>query len=430
MSYDTTRDSEQLRVIDPSIDEFIERYNNSSGPATGTRQTVFLFPGGMACTLKRATKSYVDGTSTPQTFTYDTVWLKPETIVWPVDVLDLKMTKVAPGKYRDKADRIIVADGAVGYLGCTPYLGFTIWCKLKGLDYFVFGWDWRRRLEDSGTFFVKKFLPHFQARVMSECNNADPLENFSLIGHSAGGMVVNWILRKGDANVANMRRAITVATPFYGYTSQVHRWFEGQPPFNGLADVFKNGIIKVICSCPACYAWMFLDEKKTYTQNKVALAADPKYPLLTYPSVDKLTGVVADPYSPQTNGTLSRYPAPSATGFDATELAHAKKLVRYLASSLDPSLAAKFINIRGDTTANDTAGSTKWAWVPPTDPSPITDGVGVPGDGTQPAWSARHVGLADAFSSNVITVKGTSVEHMFTMNSPKTLGALAGVLGV
>jgi hypothetical protein len=29
MSYDTTRDSEQLRVIDPSIDDFIERYKNS-----------------------------------------------------------------------------------------------------------------------------------------------------------------------------------------------------------------------------------------------------------------------------------------------------------------------------------------------------------------------------------------------------------------
>lgn len=101
--------------------------------------------------------------------------------------------------------------------------------------------------------------------------------------------------------------------------------------------------------------------------------------------------------------------------------------MRYLASALDPALAAKFINIRGDTTANDTAGSTTWDWVPPTDPSPMADGAGVPGDGTQPAWSARHVGLAGA---NVITVHGADVEHTFTMNSPTTLDALAGVLGV
>jgi hypothetical protein len=427
MSYDTTRDSEQLRVMDASIDDFIQRYNSSSGLANGSRQTVFLFPGGMACKLKRAKHPYVEGVSTAQTFAYETAWLEPDMLVWPDDVPDLTMTRVAPGKYRDTDDRIIVADGAVGYLGCTPYLGFTIWCELNGLDYFVFGWDWRRRIEHSGRFFVTKFLPYFQARVKNECNNADPLADFSLIGHSAGGMVVNWILRKNHANVASMRRAITVSTPFYGYTSQVHRWFEGQPPFNGLFNTktFRKRIIRTLCSFPACYAWMFLDEQ-TYIDNQAALAADPKYPLLTYPSTDKDTGVTADPYNPQTNGALVRYPTPSA-GFDATELAHAKQLVRYLASDLEPALAAKFFNIRGDTTLNDTGGSTTWDWVPPTDPTPIKDGAGVPGDGTQPAWTARHVGLPAA---NVITVTGTDVEHTFTMNSPTTLGKLAGVLGI
>lgn len=429
MSYDTTRDSEQLRAIDPSIDDFIDRYNNSSGLADGSRQTVFLFPGGMASALRRATKPYVDGISSPQTFAYETVWLTHDNIVWGVP--ELRMTKVAPGKYRDKDDCIIVADGEVKYLGCTPYIGFTIWCNLKGLDYFVFGWDWRRRLEHSGKFFVKKFLPYFQDRVKTGCNNADPLASFSLVGHSAGGMVVNWLLRQSPnyPTLATMRLAITVSTPFYGYAGQVHRWFEGQSPFNGLLDSLKQETIKVICSCPACYTWMFLDEY-TYNQNKVALAADPKYPLATYPSVDKSTGAVADPYNPQTNGNRSRYPAPSATGFDPDELAHARNLIRYLASSLDPELAAKFVNIRGDTTANDTIGSTTWDWVPPTDPSPIANGAGVPGDGTQPAWTARHVGLAGAFPGNVVTVTGANVEHMFTLNSPTTLGALAVALGI
>jgi hypothetical protein len=427
MSYDTTRDSEQLRVIDHAIDDFIDRYNNSSGPANGPRQTIFLFPGGMACTLKRATKPYKGSISGPQTFAYDTVWLTVDTFLG--GALDLKIKKVGAGKYRDKNDRIIVADGSVKFLSCTPYDGFTDWCHKKGLDYFIFGWDWRRRLQHSGKFFVAKFLPYFQDRVKNGCNNADPLINFSLIGHSAGGMIVNWILRSAHPNVATMSLAITVATPFYGYSGQVHRWFEGEPYLNGLFDIFKKGIIKVICSLPACYAWEFLDEK-TFNDNAAALAADPNYPLWTYPSVDKTLGTVADPYNPKTNGNLSRYPASSATGFDAKELADAKNLVRYLASSLDPKLAKKFINIRGDTTANDTIGDTTWDWVPPTDPTPIADGASVPGDGTQPAWTARHVGLAGVYPANVITVSGSDVEHMFTMDSPKTLAALAGVLGV
>ena len=425
MSYDTTRDAEQLRLLDASIDQFVDRYNNSSGPANGPRQTVFLFPGGMASRLKRATQPYDPAASGPQTFAYETIWLKPETFVWPAEVLALTMHKVAPAKYRDKGDRLVVADGAVKFLGCTPYVGFTLWCALKGLDYFVFGWDWRRRLEHSGNFFVKKFVPHFQTRVMNECNGADPLANFSLIGHSAGGMIVNWILRRQHPNVANMRLAITVAAPFYGYAGQVHRWFEGQPPFNGPFDTLKKRMIKMICSFPACYAWMFMDEQ-TFIDNQAALAADAAYPLASYPSTDKTAPlVVADPYNPQLKGAKSRYPAPSATGFDAAELKHGKKIVRYLASALDPALAAKFVNIRGDNTAGNTTGSTTWDWVPPPEPSPIADGPGVPGDGTQPGWTARHVG-----AGTVITVHGPDTEHMFIMNSPTTLGVLGGVLGV
>lgn len=202
MSYETTRDAEQLRVIEHSIDDFIDRYNNSSGPAKGPRQTIFLFPGGTGSRLKRATAPYVDGATGVQMFTYDDVWVTPTTVLG--GARDLKMTKVAGGKYRDKGNRIVVADGDVNLLGCGVYDGFTAWCDRKGLDWFVFGWDWRRRLDHIGAFFLNKFLPHFKARVQNGCNNADPLVNFSLTGHSAGGMVVNWILRKNHPNGANL----------------------------------------------------------------------------------------------------------------------------------------------------------------------------------------------------------------------------------
>jgi hypothetical protein len=186
-------------------------------------------------------------------------------------------------------------------------------------------------------------------------------------------------------------------------------------------------MIRVICSLPACYAWQFLDAY-TFTSNQSAFLADAAYPLSAYPSTDKTTGAIADPYHPLTNGSRGRYP--TNTRFDAQELRRAGTLVSYLASSLQPSLAAKFINIRGDTNANDTVGSTAWDWVPPTEPTPIADGPRVPGDGVQPAWSARHLGLFGSLPGNVITVRGNTVAHMMTMNSANTLVALGTVLGV
>jgi hypothetical protein len=177
------------------------------------------------------------------------------------------------------------------------------------------------------------------------------------------------------------------------------------------------------------YAFQFMDNQ-TFIANQAALANDGAYSLPTYPSLDKATLAPADPYNPTTNGPYSRYPSASSSGFDAAELRKGKRLVRLLASYLDPLLAPKFVNIRGDDSANDTVGSTTWDWVPPTDPTPIADASTAPGDGTQPAWTARHVGLANAIPANVMTVTGSSVEHQSTMNSAATLAKLAGVLGV
>ncbi|MET0207942.1 MAG: hypothetical protein ABW220_02805, partial [Burkholderiaceae bacterium] len=328
-------------------------------------------------------------------------------------------------------DRIILADGAVGFLGCTPYGGFTGWCEDSGLDYFVFGWDWRRKLQHSGRFFVEKFLPFFQEMVKDGCNNADPLERFSLIGHSAGGMVVNWIFRQNHPGVANMHRAITVATPFYGYASQLHRWFEGEPYLHGPFGVFKEKIVKAISSMPACYTWLYLG-KKTYDANHVALAADPDYPLATYPCMDKtVPTVVADPYDPREAGNRSRYPSAAATGFDRNELKRAGRLVARLAGDFEPGLPLdKFFNVRCDDEKNDTAGSSTWSWIPPAQPSPIDDVTTVAGDGTQPGWTARHVGLQAARPDQVKTVVASDAGHMFTMNSPRTIEMIAGILGV
>ncbi|MDM0080950.1 hypothetical protein QTI17_10140 [Variovorax sp. J31P179] len=422
MNYETNRDLEQLRMLDHLIDDFVDRYFLIGGPANGQRHTVFLFPGGLGSQLKRATKPYVQGGPSNQTFAYERKWLD----IWSMmgTVLEVEMVKVG-GKHRDKGNRFVLADGPVKIAGRTPYDGFTAWCEAKKIDYFVFGWDWRRTTNDIGKFFVKKFLPYFQERVKDECNNADVLQDYSLVGHSAGGMIVNWILRKHDTPA--LRAAVTVATPFYGYGGQIHRFFEGEPL---LALLDQKKVRKVLTSMPALYAFQFLDAKKTFAKYGAALAADPNFPLAAYPSTDMNTGDVADPYYPLTNGALHRYPTPSQTGFDLAEVKKARKLVQLLASDLDPLIAGKFFNIRCVSGPQNTLGSTTWQWVPPIAPSPIGNVAQVPGDDTQPAWTARHIGLAASNPANVMTLAGFNLGHLLTMSQPQTIAAVATALNL
>jgi len=145
LSYAGTRDSEQLRILDTAIAQFIQRY--TSNPSTTQRRTLFLFPGGMGCQLFRARTAYQDAVATPETFQYDKVSLTLGTLLG--DALTLPMHKDNQGVYRDLDDRIIIADGAVEMFGVTPYDRFIEWCELNGLDWFIFGWDWRRRLEET-----------------------------------------------------------------------------------------------------------------------------------------------------------------------------------------------------------------------------------------------------------------------------------------
>jgi hypothetical protein len=145
-----------------------------------------------------------------------------------------------------------------------------------------------------------------------------------LIGHSFGGMIVNLIPRGNDPIVANLARAITVATPFYGYAGRVHRWFEGDSLVNGENDIFKPDIMEVVASLPALYTLQYLDEA-TYRERATqsGLALDPDFPLGAYPSMDAIVGTRrADAYNPRSDGGLVRYPA--MTGSDRAGLDYAK----------------------------------------------------------------------------------------------------------
>jgi hypothetical protein len=152
------------------------------------------------------------------------------------------------------------------------------------------------------------------------------------------------------------------------------------------------------------------------------------YPLPGYPSRDFTTNNPADPYDPQPPD--ERYPKKSQSGFDKFELAKAANLFVELTSLLSAAQAAKFVNIRGDTTANNTLNTTTWELVPPIEPSPIADTSITPGDGTQPAWTTRDIDLAKQAPGNVITVVGGDAEHSIILDSPQTLAQVAAVLGI
>ena len=406
--YGTNRDDQYESRLATDIQNFISQYGANT---SADRRTIFLFPGGLASQLTRADVAYPN---TPTS--YSLTWL--DCGVLSGEALDLQML---PGGI-DLEKKFILPDGCVDFI-IDPYGNFIQWCQNNFIDLFVFGWDWRRSSAEAADFFLNDFLPTFEI-VCTEANlNPHPLDNFTLVGHSAGGMVVKMILNSStNTYVQRLKKAITVATPFYGYGGQVHRYFKGDPdldltiPANGASTYTR-----VISSMPGGYEYLFLDYQ-TYLNNAEAFKHDPAgYTLNDYPSHDSLDeSEVADPFNPlpDDEGRV-RYPA--YYGFDSGYLSNAMQASRELSSALPEEIAAKVYNIRGvqweEGDVIETVVSQLWQRVPPSfdpdvDPDPIEDTKG-PGDGTQPAWTTRLLGLSD---EQVITIKKGDIEHMVMMN--------------
>src|SRR5207249_11034273 len=118
-----------------------------------------------------------------------------------------------------------------------------------------------------------------------------PLQNLTLIGHSLGGMLVKLIMTSPDL-AKQVGCAITVGSPFYGYTGQTVRYFEGEKEFF-LSS--RKEIAKIIATLEGGYYLQFLDQE-SYERYRAALAGVSDYPLPHYPSHDP-DGSVADPYN-------------------------------------------------------------------------------------------------------------------------------------
>ena len=421
MSYGDVRDQVQFEKLDARISEFVTRFyaTQKAMPDVRDRRTVIVFPGGMGSRLLRGLWPYDVGAF----FSYYTGWLDYEILITPASDLQMR------GDIDDQG-RIVTPDSAIDVPGVQPYRGFTDWCLANKLDWFIFGWDWRRSLEPTVDFFLDRFLDWFRRRVMDLCQY-DPLQNCTLIGHSFGGMIVKLILdRWQHPHVQTMHQAITVGTPFYGHGDHILRYFRGEPllEFKG-----RPAITRTVSSMRGPYTLMFLDYE-TFLANREALSTDPDYPLLDYPSMDADSAhIPADPYNPLTNGDKVRYPRNYL--FSMSDLAAARSTCRAVAARLDRSVEAKLFHIRGVQQADqvdrrNTIVSQRWGWIEPdfdveADAPPFANVMGA-GDALIPAWSAR---LVSTPAQNIRTVKFAG-DHTMMMADCHIQSEIASVLGL
>lgn len=425
-TYQQGRDQEYIDRLDSAIGDFISHYN--ANPSQQNRRTIFLFPGGMGSQLRRASTPYTDGPP----FSYLLAWLDCSIAFGTAPNLQMQ------GDVDDQ-QHYVVPDGCVDFIQLQPYEDFIQWCQTNWLDLFVFGWDWRRDITCTADFFLNTFLPRFDAAVAAAHCSPHPLDDFTLIGHSFGGMVVKLILNDAtNAYVQRMKRAITVASPFYGHGGQVHRYFKGDPDLNWTLGPTAGAsrITEIVSTLAGGYVLQFLDGA-TYDTYQNGLRNDPKgYNLGGYPSMDATTaGLRADPYNPSP-GTGGKVRYISSHKFDFGALTTAQTVYQSVAAPLTNAMAAKFYNIRAvqfknGRAVNGTVVSQTWEMVrttfdPDADNDPLTDIEG-PGDNTLPAWSTRLLGLPP---DNVITIEGANLEHMDLMNDSRVQTKIEGLLGL
>lgn len=416
---------EQLKHMNGAIDTFLGSYKASRNDHPDRQKTVLFFPGGMGSELSQANNAFGSGGNyTP----YNQFWYDWFQIQIQDHALWLQMRREADGVDYDSGKKFILASGEFNNCLYAPYDGFVDWCGQNQLDLLVCGWDNRRNPDWLVSFFMNHLPDYVRQRAAAPPHNinTDPMADVYLVGHSEGGNLIKWMLNDHTSPFCRtVRLAVTVATPFYGNTSQSHRMFEGEPLVGG--DYKRAQLATAIATMPGGYVLFFLDEQ-TYIARRALLEADV-YPLVGYPSVDQDDGSNVDPYVYVRGG--NRY---CEFGWDLKPyIDEGLRQYKLTAKDLDASVKGQFHNIRGVQTEGGadrfgTPGSLTWRGIDGTfnrndDPSPIVDGAGVPGDGVVPAWSAR---LLPAQEGHVHTVWGEApgFEHMTLMESDGVLAKL------
>jgi pimeloyl-ACP methyl ester carboxylesterase len=398
MKYENARKKEIGRTHECLIDEFARTYKLN-------RPTVLLIPGGMGSQIDRSKKPYQGAASLP--FRYDPIWMD-KGIVFDREALQLE---ILPNN-EDIDRHICIPNGPLRFL-LKPYNATKEYFDDRDYNYLVFGFDWRRSIQESAGF-LQFFLERLKNRVM-DLHQEDPLPNTTILGHSMGGLVAKVFLHrvfKAGATAADiprwMSRLVTVATPFYGTATHMTRYYKGQNLLNRIYTTKKMARLTGTLRGP--YILMPLD-KKTY--NRYA----DKLEIRRYPVRDeKKPTREADPFDPR---MLSRYPS----WVDENYLKAAIQVRNIITRPLPPAVVNRVFHIRA--IQRRTWVELRWKAVkgatfnPNKDDSPISGktGPGGGGDGTVPFWSARLVQIPD---NQVYTLKKAK-NHQELLEHPETL---------
>ncbi len=365
MSYESARAAAITRVHTRHLARLVAEYRPG-------RPTVVLLPGAMGSALERSRRPYVDDGA--PLGGYDTVWMDSG-IVFDHEFLDLA---ILPGGH-DVGEHVIVPDGPLQFV-VWPYWGTEAYLRGQGFNFLVFGFDWRRALDESAAY-LERFLAALRDAVRA-AHGEDPLPSTTLVGHSMGGLLPKVLLdrlhRRGEDAGRWMARFVTVGTPFYGSDNHMSRYYKGVPPLNLLYGA--RALAPLVGTMPGPYVFLCLD-RATYRRDGAALG------LQRYPVRDAADDRrEADPSDP---ALADRYPDWVDRGSIDAALRDRDVLTRPLPA---PDLARMFHlrSVADPTTLVELC----WAPVrgrqfdPEGDPDPITGQPG-PGDGTVPAWSGR-----------------------------------------
>ena len=379
MTYRTARNRSIRDALGRRIEDFARRYRPGE-------PTIVLLPGGMGSQLDRSVRRYRRDDDLPFE-RYNPIWMDLG-ILFAGDALKLEMQ--ASG--RDLADHVVIPDGPLDFL-VNAYDGTErFFLHERGWNYISFGFDWRRPVTEWASY-LETFLKRLGRRVQ-QLKGESPLPNTTLLCHSLGGLVAAAFLHRLAARSSFrpadidrwLRRVVTVATPYYGTSTHVRRYYKGQSPLNRLHGAPE--IARIAGTFPGPYILLYLD-RTTYQRDASGLAASA-FPLSRYPmreAVDETLEI--DPFD---SAAASRYP----NWVSGAYLNQARRIRQLITKRLPAVMSRRMFHLRSGLMPMSI--EQKWRDVDGAQFDPERDAHAVlhsregPGDGTVPAWSARLVG--------------------------------------
>ena len=222
MSYDSYRRAKIEGYYDAQLETLVTSFDPQ-------QPTVILLPGGMGSQLERTEHKV----GTEPNVINDVIWLDLGILPPKKDALKLEI-EIIKGVEHDKGSYVIAPHGPLKFISQTPYEELKDRARVEGWNYCVFGFDWRRSLAESSAFF-KDFIYKFKNRILN-IHNDDPIPNTTIVCHSMGGMVCTYALMDRRFSALGFHAIVTVATPFYGTSTQQERYYRGD------GDILKQNL--------------------------------------------------------------------------------------------------------------------------------------------------------------------------------------------